>query len=516
MLLHARVGWLPRRPCCTQVDRSTLFLYDRERRELWSKVADGIPPIRIPSHAGIAGAVCTNKVVEKIDDAYSDPRFNKAIDKKTGYRTKNILAVPILAANGAMLGVLQLINKTTALNFSQEDIVLAEAFTKNVAIGIQNALTYEAASDEHAVLSKAMHETREQLDAAVVLTSQVEFEPLRAAFKQCAARLAKASSTEVFVVNEYTCEITQEAKASEVEPRTHSILLLCRENRPTLLSLAARCAKLAIDGDESPLIVKGRPLASPLGCVLLSPLRSRRTGRLVGVLAAGKASSVLTDEEMRWLTTLSDVGAAALESILRYEQLDRDLARAEMNTKRYQAILKIRRDEYVSQLRRSSMKATSQTDVFTSPKVVLRVLDATSCNYYLTDWRREVLCNEALGTTLPLKGLLGWVARSGAVVNLADATIHSEYDPVVDAACVKSVVRHPTLLIVPILSSEQSVIGLLQAVGKKSDIVVHNGRQKPMPPRPFNKVGAAVDLMLHADLPTYSRYLHLGRTTRTF
>ena len=43
-----------------------------------------------------------------------DPRFNKAIDKKTGYYTKNILCMPILDNEGEVVGVAQIVNKMSS------------------------------------------------------------------------------------------------------------------------------------------------------------------------------------------------------------------------------------------------------------------------------------------------------------------------------------------------------------------------------------------------------------------
>ena len=65
-----------------EVDRSTLFLYDGETNELWSKVADGSAPIRIPATAGIAGSVVQLKRPLNIASAYQDPRFNQARAKR--------------------------------------------------------------------------------------------------------------------------------------------------------------------------------------------------------------------------------------------------------------------------------------------------------------------------------------------------------------------------------------------------------------------------------------------------
>eukprot|EP00401_Gymnodinium_catenatum_P016273 CAMPEP_0117496586 /NCGR_PEP_ID=MMETSP0784-20121206/20734_1 /TAXON_ID=39447 /ORGANISM="" /LENGTH=515 /DNA_ID=CAMNT_0005291563 /DNA_START=12 /DNA_END=1559 /DNA_ORIENTATION=+ len=75
--------------------RSTVFLVDEAHQQLWSVSTDTGEEIRIPKHAGIAGQCCCEGLVINIPDAYADNRFNQAIDKKTGFRTRSILAIPV-------------------------------------------------------------------------------------------------------------------------------------------------------------------------------------------------------------------------------------------------------------------------------------------------------------------------------------------------------------------------------------------------------------------------------------
>lgn len=78
--------------------------------------------IRIPMNKGIVGHVATYKDIINIRNAYSDHRFNKEIDRLNNYKTKTILAAPIMD-EGTCLGVLQCINKTDGY-FSKEDEAL--------------------------------------------------------------------------------------------------------------------------------------------------------------------------------------------------------------------------------------------------------------------------------------------------------------------------------------------------------------------------------------------------------
>jgi GAF domain-containing protein len=99
-------------------DRTSIFLFDEEKNEFWSIVAetdgDGGLEIRIPANQGIVGEVATCKQVINIPcDFYDDPRSQTAQeqDKKNGYRTYTMLALPLLNDQGDLVAVVQLLNK---------------------------------------------------------------------------------------------------------------------------------------------------------------------------------------------------------------------------------------------------------------------------------------------------------------------------------------------------------------------------------------------------------------------
>ncbi len=132
---------------CTDIldaDRSTLFLHDPGAAELWSNVAQGIGThqIRFPDDAGIAGDVFTTGNTINIREAYKDARFNKAIDKKTGYRTRSILCVQVKAKNGTPIGVMQVLNKKGG-PFEALDERRLKAFCAQATIAIENAQLFE-------------------------------------------------------------------------------------------------------------------------------------------------------------------------------------------------------------------------------------------------------------------------------------------------------------------------------------------------------------------------------------
>ena len=126
-------------------DRCTVFIYDKEKNELYSKVATGLDDfkeLRIPADKGLAAHVVQTGETINIKDAYSDKRFNKAVDKKTGYRTKTILCMPIKNFNQEIIGVFQVLNKFDE-TFTIDDEDLLVAIASSAGISLENAQLFE-------------------------------------------------------------------------------------------------------------------------------------------------------------------------------------------------------------------------------------------------------------------------------------------------------------------------------------------------------------------------------------
>jgi signal transduction histidine kinase len=127
-----------------QAERSTVFVVDSVKNELWSRVAEGLgnKEIRIPLSAGIAGLVATTGNPVRISDAYRDPRFNPEVDKRTGYQTRSILCVPMRNRRGQVIGVFQVLNKRDA-EFTALDEQLLASLSSQAAVAVENAKLYE-------------------------------------------------------------------------------------------------------------------------------------------------------------------------------------------------------------------------------------------------------------------------------------------------------------------------------------------------------------------------------------
>jgi len=139
---------------------ASVFLVDREHRQLYSTVNSTGGELRIPLKSGVAGAVAHSGMPVIIASAYEDARFNTQVDSKTGFKTRSILCVPIRAWKGKIIGVAQLINKTSSgvvvasqeakcdgedeLTFTDDDQQFLEVLAAQAGAAIVNSGMFES------------------------------------------------------------------------------------------------------------------------------------------------------------------------------------------------------------------------------------------------------------------------------------------------------------------------------------------------------------------------------------
>lgn len=170
-------------------ERSSLFLVDAERQELWSKVASdlgGMREIRMPLGAGIAGQVARSGQVLRVEDAYTLPCFNPEVDRRTGYRTRSVLCVPMRDAEGAVMGVVEVLNGRDG-RFDEADADFLQSLSDQAAIAIQNSLL-------HAELLARQKEEQDMRTAADVQRVMLAGAPPRVAGLDTAALCRPARS----------------------------------------------------------------------------------------------------------------------------------------------------------------------------------------------------------------------------------------------------------------------------------------------------------------------------------
>lgn len=134
-------------------ERASLFIYDRFTDMLVLNTAEGLKKneIKVPKDKGIVGSVFMTGEKLKIDDAYRDNRFNKEVDKKTNFKTRNILCYPLKDKDGDTFGAIQAINKANG-PFDTDDLELMEIFSQQASAILKNMMNI----DENATLISKM------------------------------------------------------------------------------------------------------------------------------------------------------------------------------------------------------------------------------------------------------------------------------------------------------------------------------------------------------------------------
>ncbi|MFO7716902.1 GAF domain-containing protein [Desulfosarcina sp.] len=150
------------------VQRCSIFLIDENEQHLCPYVASDLntDQVQFPKDRGIAGWVFCNRTPQIVNNAYQDPRFNRSIDKKTGFRTRNILCVPLLSRNRNCIGTMQVLNKKEG-GFTDEDTQLLTYIASYVTVALENSFLVEEllATDRarQKVVNHLSHELRTPL-----------------------------------------------------------------------------------------------------------------------------------------------------------------------------------------------------------------------------------------------------------------------------------------------------------------------------------------------------------------
>lgn len=190
-------------------ERSSLFLHDAETSELFSRVMQGnaVGEVRFPAGQGIAGSVFTSGAGEIIPDAYADPRFNRWVDTETGYRTRNLLCVPIRNNRGEVIGVTQALNKRTG-EFDTEDMQALEALSSQAAAALENARMFER-------VERSQREEALLLDVVSSITSEIKLDPLLEKILAAATQLLGADRGALFLYDAASNELWSRVAGGE-------------------------------------------------------------------------------------------------------------------------------------------------------------------------------------------------------------------------------------------------------------------------------------------------------------
>src|SRR5262245_47200568 len=125
-------------------DRGTLYLVDPQAGEVFSRAAlrpAEIGHFRLKLGQGIAGSVAQTGQVINLPSATADQRWYREIDRRTGYRTRSVLAAPLLDQGGRVIGVIQVLNSQRG-GFSADDVEKLKLLASEAALAIESTSLY--------------------------------------------------------------------------------------------------------------------------------------------------------------------------------------------------------------------------------------------------------------------------------------------------------------------------------------------------------------------------------------
>lgn len=162
-------------------DRASIFIWEPEHNQLVACPALGVDQktLRIPADAGIVGQVIQTSQSICVQDAYNDARFDQSVDKKSGYKTDNLLCIPLKNSQGTLVGAFEVINKRSG-DFSDEDERSLQELSVHAAAAFQNV-------QEHEQLARNNQQLTEQVSQAATIIGE---SPPIVALQETVGRLA--------------------------------------------------------------------------------------------------------------------------------------------------------------------------------------------------------------------------------------------------------------------------------------------------------------------------------------
>lgn len=193
--LSSLVSLVTQQACALlSADRGTLYLLEKETGGLRSSMALGLQgkTIHLKPDQGVAGFVAATGQPILVDHASADPRFYRAVDEATGYRTEQILCVPIKGRRGEILGVLELLNKPTG--FTPDDEAVLTLLASQAGVALANAQIYDGLRTNLDRLSRLMK-------VGTAISSELDLDALLRTISQTTSHLLQAERSTVFLVD---------------------------------------------------------------------------------------------------------------------------------------------------------------------------------------------------------------------------------------------------------------------------------------------------------------------------
>jgi len=296
-----------------EADRCTLFIVDRIKKQIWSKVAQGagITEIRIPIGAGIAGQVALTGEIINIPDAYGDTRFNREVDKRTGYLTRSILCIPMKDSTGRIIGVFQLLNKASGV-FTVDDEHLLQAFAAQAAIAVKNATLNQE-------IRKRMEVSETLLKVMKSVASVLEIDELLKKIVTSTSEVMSAERASLFLLDAKTGDLWSKVAQGMESMEIRVPVGVGIAGHVALTGETINIEDAYLDPRFNQEIDKRSGFRTR--SVLCMPLRNE-AGAITGVMQVlNKIGGVFTEEDERLLNALGSQISISLENSRLFEEV---------------------------------------------------------------------------------------------------------------------------------------------------------------------------------------------------
>jgi len=148
----------------TSAERCSVWVVNKKKKTIWTKVAQGIDPIEIPMDSGLVGDAIMHGKKILIEDAYKDERFNREIDLKSGYKTKSMMIIPMFDYQDNIIGAFQIMNHEGERDyFDKRDmkrLMLASTYAAETIIAARLEVEIEETQKEVVFTMGAIGESR--------------------------------------------------------------------------------------------------------------------------------------------------------------------------------------------------------------------------------------------------------------------------------------------------------------------------------------------------------------------
>eukprot|EP00946_MAST-07B_sp_MAST-7B-sp1_P000858 g858.t1 len=503
-------------------DRATLFLVDKKKKQLWSRVSTGTNPIRIPLDSGIVGQCVMHNKSIRIDDAYDCKFFNQDVDRRTGYKTTSVLAMPVRGSTGEVVGALQVINKQETeglgtLTFDENDEQMLSSLCDHIAVAVMHCESAETTRQEHMEGLSRLQALQEQLAHAEQRELDVKNDQDRANFMLQLTQ-SLAGSLEIDDVIKKVCAQTK--KLLEAERVTLFVMEHDRRHLFSRVSEGTDTIRVPVDkgivGEtvrlkqtvvianayEDPRFNRSVDLRTGFRTkAILSVPVFNAHGEIIGVLQSVNKldGSEFVESDVRLAEQFAtQVGMSVANSLAHGESAE-EMKQSLQQMKQLQAELEFmknasdqeanaaaiaqRNNEKMLRLTQSLMSKQELTAIFES--VMTNVRELLGCDratlFVADNDTRELFSKVAHGTDKEIRipmtqGLVGEAASSRGVVNIADAYVDPRFNKAVDA---RTGYRTQSVLCVAVIGEDNELVGVVQAINK----LMHNDVVAPFEPK---------------------------------